>query len=71
MTGDAREYIRYRLERAHAAIEVAASLLDDEYLPDAVSKLYYACFCAATAALASQGMSASRHKNVISLFPEQ
>ncbi len=39
-------------------------------LPDAVNRLYYACFYAVTALLFSEGITTSRHTGVISMFGE-
>ena len=68
-----RDYIRYRLSRAHNAVRVAELILhegDDSLLPDAVNRLYYACFYAVVAILFSEGITAARHTGVISLFGE-
>jgi uncharacterized protein (UPF0332 family) len=64
------EYISYRLSRARSALRAAEGLLQLGELPDAVNRLYYACFYAVTALLSSEGVTTSRHTGVISKFGE-
>jgi uncharacterized protein (UPF0332 family) len=59
---------RYRLERAFAAVEDAATLEQGQRWNGAVNRLYYAAFYAAKALLATQGIDAVRHSAAISLF---
>jgi uncharacterized protein len=68
-----RDYLAHRLSRARNALRMAELALgeeDDGLLPDAVNRLYYACFYAVTALLYTEGVTASRHTGLISLFGE-
>lgn len=68
MKPEERDYIRYRIQRAGQALAVARAALDDGNLPDAVNRLYYACFYAVLALLLTEGKSASKHRGVLALF---
>ncbi len=68
MKPEERDYIRYRMQRANQALGVAERALADGSLPDAVNRLYYACFYAASALLLTEGQYAAKHKGVLSLF---
>jgi uncharacterized protein (UPF0332 family) len=63
-----QDYIGYRLSRARSALRSAEGLLELGELPDVVNRLYYACFYAVTALLFSEGITASKHSGVISMF---
>jgi len=65
-----RDYVAYRLSRARSALRSAESLLQLDELPDAVNRLYYACFYAVTALLSTEGIRVSRHTGVLSKFGE-
>lgn len=56
------------LSRAEEDLGAAASLKRDDYLPQAVSRCYYAVFYAAEAALLALGEIRSKHSGVISAF---
>lgn len=68
MRADTLEYIRYRISRAEATLELAKLAIDNDFLYDAVNRLYYACFFAVSALLLTGGHSSSKHKGVQSLF---
>jgi uncharacterized protein (UPF0332 family) len=63
-----RTLIRYRLERAHETLADAELLLNQNRLPAAANRIYYAMFYAAVALLITKGLSSSRHSGVIGLF---
>jgi uncharacterized protein (UPF0332 family) len=56
------------LEAARRKLEGARSALHNGFFEDASSRAYYAAFHAATAALASRGLSYSSHGQVIGAF---
>ena len=56
------------LDAARRKLEGARSALDNGFFEDASSRAYYAAFHAATAALASRGLSYSSHGQVIGAF---
>jgi uncharacterized protein (UPF0332 family) len=60
--------IRYRLERAQESLNDARLLADAERWNTCVNRLYYSCFYAVSAVLARDGLSASRHTGIRSLF---
>ena len=62
--------IQLYLDRAHQDLLATQSILDQSYYGVAVSRAYYAMFYAATALLASKGVSRSTHSGVISTFSE-
>lgn len=68
MTPGQSERSSDELGRARAALRSAAFLLEREELDDATSRLYYAVFHAARAALTAQGRWAKTHSGQITLF---
>ncbi len=62
------DFIRYRLARAREALEEAQLLEQAGHHLSAISRLYYACFYAASALLRSEGLSASSHGGVATLL---
>ena len=56
--------INYRFERAYKALEEAGYLRQGGYFNSAVSRLYYACYYAATALLVSKNIEATTHSGV-------
>jgi uncharacterized protein (UPF0332 family) len=62
--------IQLYLDRAHQDLLATQSILDQSYYGVAVSRAYYAMFYAATALLASKGISRSTHSGVVSAFSE-
>jgi uncharacterized protein (UPF0332 family) len=58
------------LDRAHRALQPAESNLQQGFYGVAVTRAYYAMFYAASALLASKGISRSKHGGVLSAFGE-
>jgi uncharacterized protein (UPF0332 family) len=59
------------LERARQDLEAAKGNLDQGFHGVAVTRAYYAMFYAASALLASEGVSRSKHSAVLAAFGEQ
>jgi len=68
MSGTQSDLVSYRLERARETLVEARTMSDIGHANACVNRLYYACFYAVNALLASRGMSASKHSGVRSLF---
>jgi len=64
------EEVKKLLEKAERALQVADSLLTQEYFEDACSKAYYAMFYAAQALLKHHGIEVKKHSAVIAKFGE-
>ena len=64
MTEETKRY----MEKAEHALEVAKELKKGGYIPDAVSKVYYAMFYAAQALLKNEGIDVIKHSAVESAF---
>lgn len=62
--------IKSLIDKAHRYIKSAKLLLDDGNPESAVSRIYYAMFFCAEAALLTKNLSFSSHKGVISAFGE-
>jgi uncharacterized protein (UPF0332 family) len=62
--------IQLYLDRARQDLQAAQSNLDQGFYGVAISRAYYAMFYSASALLASQGISRSKHFGVISAFGE-
>jgi uncharacterized protein (UPF0332 family) len=58
----------YRMERAREALKEAGLLLQAGHLNAYVNRLYYACFYAVSALLATRGISTSKHGHLRSLL---
>jgi uncharacterized protein (UPF0332 family) len=65
------DLVLYRITRAHETLEDARILAKAERWNACVNRLYYACFYAVSALLASAGLSSSKHTGVRSLFNSQ
>jgi len=65
---DKRQEIQKYLERAEQSVEISRQLLESGYLPDGISKAYYAMFYAANAALRAQNIAVSKHSAIIAEF---
>ncbi len=61
-------YIRYRMAGAEETLQAAKLLFEGGHLPDAVSRLYYACFYMVSALLWTEKLSSSKHTGIRSLF---
>lgn len=64
MTEEAEKF----MEKADHALEVAGELMKGGYPSDAASKIYYAMFYAAQAALKSEGIDVTKHSAVEAAF---
>jgi len=62
---------KYRLERAIGSIEEARLLAQAGYWNTATSRLYYACFYAASAYLVIKGIKASTHSGIKTAFNKE
>ncbi len=56
------------LRLAREALGAATTLLETGFFRDVVSKAYYAMFYSAKAAIVSEGLQATKHSTVISMF---
>lgn len=65
MAVDASQDIPELMQRARHTLDAAQMLLQKGFLPDAISRAYYAAFYAATALLHSEGITVSKHGAVI------
>ncbi len=63
------EVVEY-LKQAREKIEVARLLRDAQKYNDAISRVYYAFFDAATASLLTKGVEARTHQGVVILFQQ-
>jgi len=63
-----RDLIKYRIERAKETIIEAESMANISHWNACTNRLYYSCFYAVLALLATNKMSASKHTGVRSLF---
>jgi len=68
MTPEIRILVQYRLDRAREALAEAALLLDSGHAHTGVNRLYYTCFYAASALLFTQGLTATSHSGLRTLF---
>lgn len=68
MTRKQKEVVGHRLARARETLAAAKVLEDSHFHFSAINRLYYACFYAVTALLASQGLASSKHPGVLALF---
>ncbi|MCP4664147.1 MAG: HEPN domain-containing protein [bacterium] len=60
--------LRYRLKRAHEALQDARLLADAGRWNSCVNRLYYACFYAVSALLLQRGLLSTKHSGVRSFF---
>lgn len=63
--------VQLYLDRAHVDLLAAESNIRQGFASVAISRAYYAMFYAASALLASKGMSRSKHSGVHAAFGEQ
>lgn len=56
--------VNYRLSSAHNALGEVLSLARDQYFNAAISRMYYACYHAASALLINYGIEARTHTGV-------
>lgn len=62
------DYVKYRLEKAHEALDAAQVLLQNKLWNSVVNRLYYACFYAVNALLVQDGINAQTHTGVKTQF---
>ena len=62
------EEVQAELFRADRSLAAARSLLNDDFLEDALSRAYYSILHAARAVLLAEGVSVSSHRAVRRLF---
>ncbi len=62
------EEVQAEFLRADKSLQAAQSLLEDDFLEDALSRAYYAILHAARAALLAEGVDVSSHRAVRRLF---
>jgi uncharacterized protein (UPF0332 family) len=62
------EEVQAEFLRAGKSLQAAQSLLEDDFLEDALSRAYYAILHAARAALLAEGVDVSSHRAVRRLF---
>lgn len=63
-----REIITYRLERAHSSLRTATILLKEKEYSDCINRIYYTCFYAVTALLASIDIVPKSHSGTKTMF---
>ncbi len=68
MTKKQKDVIAHRLMRSRETLAAANVLENSHFYFSAINRLYYACFYAVTALLATRGLSSSKHSGVLSLF---
>lgn len=71
MKEELKQLVLYRMERAKEAIEEAELLFSKGHIRTSVSRLYYACFYAASAILLAKGYSSAKHSGIRSLFHQK
>lgn len=65
---DLSALIKYRMERANETLEEAQYLAKGKFWNAVVNRLYYACFYALLALLVQEGINASTHAGVKTMF---
>lgn len=65
---DGPEIIDNLLAKAQRSLEVAEGLMENGHADFAASRAYYGCFYLAEALLLSEGLSYSRHSQVVAQF---
>lgn len=63
-----RENIREEIERAEKAKEAAQLLMDNNFISDAISKLYYYLLYGIRALLLTKGLEPKSHEGALRLF---
>lgn len=71
MKEELKQLLLYRMERAKEAIDEADLLFSKGYVRTSVTRLYYACFYAASALLLAKGFSSGKHSGIRSLFHQK
>jgi uncharacterized protein (UPF0332 family) len=65
------DYIQYRIKRADETIHEVSILIDNQLWNTAINRMYYVCFYAVTALLASRRIDTSTHAGVRLLFGKE
>lgn len=65
---DASKLLDQLLDKAQRSFDVAERLLEEGHADFAASRAYYGCFYTAEALLLSEGLSYSRHSQVVAQF---
>ncbi len=60
--------ITYKLERAKTTLKEGELLLANKFYNAAINRIYYACFYAVSALLASRDIKSRKHSETIQLF---
>ncbi len=68
MTGDQKDLVRYRMERAFETLQEARLMLENGHLHGAANRIYYACFYAVVALLLTKGLSSPKPSGVMALL---
>jgi uncharacterized protein (UPF0332 family) len=72
MNEETGQYISMRIRQAEEALADAKALFEmRESWSGTINRAYYAVFYAATAALATRNLAASRHSGIISIFGKE
>jgi uncharacterized protein (UPF0332 family) len=71
MKDETRRVIEYRLKRAHRTLDAAELLLQQGFLEEASSRIYYGTFYSVVALLATKGLQSSKHTGVMALFHQE
>ncbi len=68
MSGDMKDYIAYRLDRAKSTFIDAKILADNESWNSCVNRLYYASYYAVSALLLKKGYNIKTHNGIRTIF---
>ena len=63
-----QDLIRYRIERASETFEEALLMQREGHWNSCANRLYYACYYAVSALLATKGLASSKHTGVKAFF---
>ena len=63
-----QDLIRYRIERARETFEEALLMQREGHWNSCANRLYYACYYAISALLATKGLASSKHTGIKALF---
>lgn len=66
--GRLQDLIRYRIERARETFEEALLMQREGHWNSRANRLYYACYYAVSALLATKGLASSKHTGMKALF---
>jgi uncharacterized protein (UPF0332 family) len=66
--GRLQDLIQYRIERARETFEEALLMQREGHWNSCANRLYYACYYAVSALLATKGLASSKHTGMKALF---